>query len=210
MTERNPIPSSTLSRYESGIFSLLSIQPKLDENGVEVPRVLTVTKEAHDTWEQFYKGVETDLREGGALELISDWGGKFAGTALRIASLMHVVEHGADNLIIGKVIMEHALRLCRLLIEHTHAAFNLMEEEKSINDAKHVFKWIMRERMGSFTRNECRIKLTRFRDVKRLKEALKNLTEQQIISEPKERKPEGGGRASIFYNVNPRLFQGEC
>jgi putative DNA primase/helicase len=210
VTEHNPIPASTLARYESGVFSLLSIQPKLDENGIEIPRILTLTKEAHDTWEQFHQGVENDLKDGGALELITDWGGKLAGTALRIAGLIHIVEHGADNLIIGKETIERTLRLCKPLIEHAQAAFDLMEEEKSISDAKHVFKWIIRKREMSFTRNNCREELPRFRKVKRLIEALENLTERQIISEPKERKPEGGGRASIFHNVNPRLFQGEC
>jgi putative DNA primase/helicase len=208
--ERNPIPASTLARYESGVFTLLSIQPQFDENGIEVPRVLTLSQEAHDTWEEFHQGVEDDLKPGGALELISDWGGKLAGTALRIAGLLHVVEYGADNLIIGKETIERALRLCRLLIEHAQATFDLMEEEKFISDAKYVFEWIMRKREMSFTRNNCQKELTRFRKVDRLKEALKILTERSIISEAKERKPEGGGRASIFYDVNPRLFQGGC
>jgi putative DNA primase/helicase len=209
VTERNPIPDSTQTRYESGVFSLLSVQPEIDENGVEIPRVLNLTKEAHDTWEHFHQGVEADLKDGGALELIPDWGGKLAGTALRIAGLLHVVEHNVINLVIGNDTMERSIRLCKLLIEHAHAAFDLMEEEKTISDAKHVFKWIIRKGKERFTRNECRTGLPRFRKVDRLKTALESLSERHIISEPKEKKPEGGGRPSTYYCVNPKIFTGE-
>jgi putative DNA primase/helicase len=209
VTQNNPIPDSVKMRYESGIYKLLDIQLGCEGIDFETPKIITLSSEAFGLWIEFRKNVEVNLRDGGELDAIGDWGGKFHGTALRIAGLMHVAEYGANNLIINRETMERSLLLCELLIEHTLAAFCHMSDDKATLDAKYILRWILRDERICFTRNECHKSSTgRFKDVTQVKDALKILTDRHIISVP-DNKPKGRGRPSIVFYVNPKILEGE-
>jgi hypothetical protein len=53
---------------------------------------------------------------------------------------MAVVEQGEAARVITESTMTRALDLCELLIVHARAAFDLIDDDDSQNDAKHVFK----------------------------------------------------------------------
>jgi putative DNA primase/helicase len=166
VTKREPIPETIKARYESGIYSLLSIPPLVDQRNNEIPRILTLNADALKSWVRFSAYVENGLKEGGELCSIQDWGGKLPGAALRIAGLMHVVEHDTNSLIISKETLERSLDLCELLIAHAKAAFDLMGDDQATIDAKHILRWILDLMGQEFRQSEChRAFHGRFRDI---------------------------------------------
>lgn len=203
ITRRAVIPESSKASYHAGIMSLLNIEPVYDERGQERPRILTLASDALHSWIQFSQYIESKQGPQGEFYNIQDWTSKLPGAALRIAGLLHVVQHGTLNPVIDKDIIERALDLCDLLIIHAQAAFDLMGEDPASNDAKVILEWIYSHRLTSFTQNEAIKGIRRFRYIERLEKALKVLTARHIISEPM--KKDTGGRPSIIYAVNPDI-----
>lgn len=203
ITRRTPVPESIKSRYQAGVYDLLSIEPLRDDQGREVSRVLTLSPDALKAWEQFAQYIESMQGPNSELESIQDWSGKLPGAALRIAGLFHVIEHGVTVLTINRQTIERSLDLCDSLIPHAKAAFELMGDDLAYHDAKYVYQWVLVKGESSFRQNEAFKELRRFRQVDRLEKALKILTDRHIISEPL--KLGTGGRPSIMYTVNPEL-----
>jgi putative DNA primase/helicase len=202
------IPESLKTAYQSGIHALLNISPVKNEQGKEQARTITLDQGAAQAWEAFFMFMESNMGEGKELEPIQDWAGKLAGAALRIAGIMTVVERGESAKVITEGTMTKALELCELLITHARAAFDLIDDDDSQNDAKHVYRWILEKGELSFRRRDAQQELTRFREVDRLEKALVVLAKRYIVSEPEMIKSESGrGMPSIVHHVNPALFE---
>lgn len=159
-----------------------------------------------ESWLKFSQFIEAKQGEGGEFESFQDWTGKLPGAALRIAGLFHVVEFGDSTLIINQATMERALDLAEILIEHARAAFDLMEADPCIDDAKHVLRWIRRNNQSSFKRSDCHKALhSRFKKVDRLVKALSILEERNIISALKSLKTQ---KPTLIHYVNPAILGG--
>lgn len=206
VTKRSSIPESIRIEYHALIKRLLSIKPKLDETGNELPRILTLAPDAIKIWQKFSQDIESKQGKFGEFHSIQDWTGKLPGAALRIAGLCHVVEHGKRDTVIGKVTVKKAITLAQLLIAHTKVAFGMMGSDPSISDAKVALEWIFRNNANKFRRGDIHKALHgRFQRVERLKSALKVLIERHFISEPQEQYT--GRRPEIVYTVNPLTFK---
>jgi putative DNA primase/helicase len=198
---------SAESAYQAGINALLNIPPVKNEQGKEQARTITLDYGATQVWEAFFYFIEPKMGEGKELEAIQDWAGKLAGAALRIAGIMAIVENGEGTGIISEATMIRSVALCKLLITHAKAAFDLIDDDDSQNDAKHVYRWILDKGNLSFKRRDAQQELPRFRDVDRLIKALSVLSKRYIISEPdKIKSATGRGGPSILYYVNPAIF----
>ena len=185
------------ARYNDGIKRLLSI-PTPDE-----PRMITLDDGAFETWVTFDGKNERSLVLGGELADMGDWGGKLPGNALRIAGLMHLVEHGADNTVIGRDTMANAVHLCELLIGHAKAAFGMAGAIKPNADAKKVFDWIEEQEFKTFTKSDCHNKFkSKPWDKEKLDNALTELVKRNIIKEQKELT---SGKTATHYVSNPTL-----
>lgn len=206
MGRRVSIPENIKAKYRAGIFNLLSIEPIHDEHGREKAKILTLSREALDSWIRFSQYIESKQGPDREFEYMQDWTGKLPGAALRIAGLFHIIKHGIDKPTIDQETIEQALDLCQLFIPHTKAAFDLMGGDHAVNDAKHVYRWILTKGEDSFIKSHCHKALEgRFRKVERLDKALQVLTERHIISEPHRR--ETGGRPGVYYLVNPAVLK---
>ena len=120
LRQLNLIPQSLLDKYRDHIFGLLDIPL--------ITRTLTLFPEAQEIWDKFYNEVEMELRPGGSLNDIKDWGSKLPGAAARIAGLLHYAEHGelAPDIPIS---VNTVIASCAIGIyykEHALAAFDLM------------------------------------------------------------------------------------
>lgn len=195
-------PEEIKVRYEEGIKELLSIPTP------NVPTMLTLDDEAFKVYKDFDRKIEKSMAAGGDLEQMSDWGGKLPGNALRIAGLMHLVEHGADSTVIGRDTMVKAVRLCELLIEHAKAAFTMAGAyESSANgkasDAKKIFHWMQDNGFADFDRTDC---YNRFKSLKKdgLELALSELERRHLI---REQRVATGGKDAMNYISNPALFR---
>jgi hypothetical protein len=77
---------------------------------------------------------------------LRDWGSKLPGAAARIAGVMHCVcISPEDSAIIGAAVMEHALNLSVLLIDHAIAVFDLMRRDPVMEDAQRILRWIRKQ-----------------------------------------------------------------
>lgn len=201
ITRRMPIPQHLKNAYFQNIERLLVVPKQTDNNGNEIPRILTLDFEALGIWEDFSQQVERMLGYNGQLEMIADWGGKLPGNALRIAGLMHLAEYGIGSLVICKDTVEKAIELCKLLITHAKAAFAIIGTDETVAGAKKLFKWIEAHGFKSFTKHGCHRSLHgTFNKVEQLEKPLKVLEERHII---KENKIKTTGRPSVYYEVNP-------
>ena len=209
MGMQNPISEAVRLAYNNNISALLEIQPQTDDEGMEIPRVLTLSPEALKAWEEFSQGVENKQGKYGEYESIQDWTGKLPGASLRIAGNCHVAEHKDQTLVISLETMERALDLCGLLIPHAQSAFGMMGADPAVDDAEVILKWIISEGKESFTRGDChKSHRGRFRKLNRLVKALDILHEWNVISGPEIMKSKTAGRPPIIYHVNPSILKG--
>ncbi|MCH7507744.1 MAG: DUF3987 domain-containing protein, partial [Proteobacteria bacterium] len=153
--QRSPIPETVKRIYKIKIFELLEIEPLLDGDGVERPRIIRLSLDALEAWLTFAQFIESKQGEGGEYEHIQDWTGKLPGAALRIAGICHVAEHGGNSLEIDIKTITKALDLCQLAIPHAQVAFDMMGADQAIDDAKVLIRWIVRNGDLTFKRSEC-------------------------------------------------------
>jgi putative DNA primase/helicase len=123
-----PISLELQTAYNQKIKNLLN-DFYFSENS-ENPQtyILKLTPEALECWQTFQSHIEVQLRPHQRLANCLGWGGKVCGFALRIAGLLHIAEYGVKSM--------------ELLSEHTLTAFDMMEADETMQDAKAVWQWI--------------------------------------------------------------------
>ncbi len=203
--KNEPIPEVIKAKYHARIIDMLNIAPEVDGKGIEQPRRLILDADALECWLAFSEYIESKQGPNGEYEPIQDWTGKLPGAALRLAGLLHVVEHGVSTAIINQATMVMVLDLATLLIEHAKAAFSLMGADPITDDAKAIFKWISVNDLESFTKNKVRVAMKgRWAKPERLTKALKELQDRDILGDHYQGKT--GGRYAMAYPVNPLAF----
>jgi len=207
--DSNPVPENIKTTYQNLIFQLLDIVPDEDEAGKRQAYFLSLSHLAYQELFDFSKIVEPKLREGGRFEHIKDWAGKLPGAAARIAGLLHCAKNPnqpwAET--IDLETMQNALGIAATFSDHALIAFDLMGADRSLEQARKVWRWVEHGRYESFTKRNCfnALKGT-FHRVANIEDPLKVLIEQNYIREiPKEKKV---GKPSTKYSVNPEIIEG--
>jgi hypothetical protein len=152
--------------------------------------------------------IESMLGDGGDMEIMPDWGAKLAGETLRLAAVLHCVEHGAAGYIGGATIRA-AVEVARYLVPHAEAVLNMMQakEASGDDDARYVLRWIERHSRREFTKRDAQQHgKRRFPKADDIDPALAELTRRGYIRlRPSE--ATGPGRPpSPSYEVNPAAF----
>lgn len=200
-----PVPCEVADEFEKLIFRLLDVETS--SRGGHGMHVLTLSPDAFSMWQTFRLFIERELRPEGRLAEASGWGGKLAGFALRIAGLFHVVSNSSHQQVIEKAVIERALAMAKLLIEHRLAAQELMGRDITSHDAKYLYDWIIRGGNTKFTRTEClRANHGHFKSKKSMDSALDSLSERRIISRCRHEQTSKAGRPPEIYEVNPLVF----
>lgn len=201
-----PIPEAITKTYRDAVHHLLDIQP-LSDHGITYPHRLRLSQAALDSWMEFRRTVEIDLRPDGKLAPCQGWGGKIAGFTLRIGALIEIAACGGVSAEISKQSMANAVSLAHLLMEHAIAAFSLMKESAAEEDAKVILTWIRQQEATAFRRSDCLRKFHgRFTTKARFDAALDVLIDRGFISAAREETTSAGKRATRFYDVNPMLL----
>lgn len=205
-----PIPDPIRHAYESAITALADVPPKMDGDQ-PVPYVLTLSPEALATWKQFQRSIEEQLRDGGRLENLKDWGGKLPGAAARLAGLLHCAEYAwsvSDVREIGGDTMGRAVRLSEYLVSHAMIVFDLMGADEEMDAAKALWKVIEGKRAEEITARDAwhplRGKYKRMADVE---PGFDLLIERGYIYEPHQADYQRSGRPSRKFIVNPRIVE---
>src|SRR5262245_41769283 len=149
------------------------------------------------------------LGDGGQMEIMRDWGAKLAGATLRLAAVLHCVQHGAAGRIEQPTIAA-AIDVARYLVPHTEAVLNMMQAKdvSGDDDARYVLRWIERHGRREFTKSEAQHHgKRRFPKADDIDPALAELTRRGYIR-PRPVEPTGPGRPpSPTYDVNPTAFE---
>ncbi|MGI6458538.1 MAG: DUF3987 domain-containing protein [Candidatus Hydrogenedentales bacterium] len=204
------IPREVLAAYNSTIKALL-VKPWPLEDDRVVPHVLHLTDGAYQSWLEFTLHIEPQLKEGGTLGHLTDFGGKLPGAVGRIAGVLHMATHAFENaeaLPVAEDTMCRAVELGQVLAAHALVAFDAMGADAAMDDARHALKWVMRNAEPSFTKRDAHAAMqSRFPRADDIGKALDILAERHFVRPvPGPVKPQGG-RPRDVYQVNPAICE---
>lgn len=227
--KRKSIPANIKARFHQGMKTLLDTATRINTAGGQVPVVLNLSKDALAEWEDYQEWIESRQGEGGEFESIQDFTGKQAGQVLRISGLCHASDQlfGQDKLSsfstsstlssqgnpneISVDTLRPVIALSKKLIVHAQAAFDQMEDDGGISDAKVALKWIKthceKDDQGAFFFKQSALhSCSRFKNSKleRVLKALNILQERRMIS---TRFSLPTKKPTFIYYVNPVLMK---
>jgi putative DNA primase/helicase len=197
--------------YRAGIERLLALRAPAPGTDGQLSRwQLRFSPDAYRSWKGFQRSIEVLMREGGKLCHLKDWASKLPGAAARIAGVMHCVcVSPEDSGIIGAAVMEQALNLCVLLIDHAIAVFDLMQRDPVMEDAQRVLRWIRREAKSQFSIRDCFCALQgHFKKVDTLYPSIRLLEQHGYVRPAPSTK--AAGRPTEIYLVNPQFADTEA
>ena len=192
------LPASIITAYQRHIESLTAIPMTLN--------TLRLSTDAQELWDEFYNDIEANMREGGSLHYLPDWGSKLPGAVARIAGLLHFAEYGCEaaRLPITVNIVSASCKIGSYFKDHAIAAFGLMEADTSIESAKKILAYLMRDLPENFKGRDV-MRHTNFKTMDEVSPGLKILIERGYII-AKEVSHSGLGRPeSITYALNPKI-----
>ena len=203
--EPHPVPSGVRQDYAACIRRLLKLPTGVDSAGRSIPIRLTFAPSAYDSWRDFQRRVEVELREGNRLGGLKDFGGKLPGGAARIAGILHAVDTNPEkDMVITQQAMDRALTLASILIPHALAAFGLMHSDGVANNARRILKWAIEKGLTEVPVRDvfCAFQST-FKRMENLDPVLLLLKKHCYIC-IEERLT--GGRSSDICMMNPKLL----
>lgn len=170
---------------------------------------LELSATALDVFINFQREIEVQLPDFGVLGDLPDWGSKLAGAVARIAGNLHVAEHVNEpapwDIQISEATMRRAIELGRYFVSHAIAANAEMGADPTIEDAKHILKWLTVKGTTSISgRDLLQGVKGKFKSMDRLSEPLRLLIQHGYIRKRIVEVKNGHGRPpSPLYDVNP-------
>ncbi|WP_413614893.1 YfjI family protein [Halomonas cupida] len=208
--EDRPIPPEVKSDYHRGIHAMLEWPAASQVQGEESRHRVHLSQMAGFAWHEFRVAIEEHMLPGGLLEHYTDWGGKAPGAALRLALVLHGIEHAHGRPWehdIAVETMEAALELMQVFFDHSLAVLGDMGIDPGIDAARTLWHWIERHRLNQFTlRNAHNQQQGTFQYVKDLRQAVDLLEERGYVRVHEQ--PSTGGRPpSPVVIVNPSCIR---
>lgn len=130
------IPSKLSEIYEGILLDLFSLPYPTDE---DMP-IIRLDGDALVVYRNFSEKVEARLLTD--LEEMSDWGGKCAGAALRLAGILHCVENRTcpDGTLVSERTMKRATKITAYFLKHAKYAYSVMGADKTLHEAKYILR----------------------------------------------------------------------
>ena len=126
------------------------MNPKMTEDYALTPNLMRLSVDAKKLWINFHDAIESGLIAGGELEGVRDVASKAADNAARLAALLHMVEHGIDE--ISADSFESA---STIVAWHLNEARRFLTQMSLRNEIKNLIKvddWLIRQcRNGAVT-----------------------------------------------------------
>lgn len=210
--ELNPasIPVAVSASYANLVRAALQLRPAVDGKGNPCPHVVRVSAEALAEINRFRAWAETELRAGGDLSAMRDWGSKLPGAVCRIAGIFHGLIHAptgnpatqpidAETMLCAIAVGEYA-------VQHAKGAFCEMGANPATAIARRIAAWLMDGELTEFSRrdafNAVRGAVQR---VDELDDPLRLLIEHGFIRERETTRSGPGRKPSTTFDVNPWL-----
>ncbi|MEV0944545.1 YfjI family protein [Micromonospora wenchangensis] len=153
-----PVPDQVVTGYAHRVHDLAATLAEWTD-----PAVVTLTTDAGTVRRTAAEQVEAELRPGGTLYDMREWGNKLSGATLRLAGLLHVAHHPADawRRPIDADRMADAVRLAEFFAAHYRAALTTIGTDTAIENARYVLGVLTTKGMTTFTRRELHRKVSR-------------------------------------------------
>ena len=201
----DPIPDEVRRAYQEKLLALLDRR-----TATERPDVLTLSPGALALWLDFAELIEGKMGAGRELEYLGEWLAKLPGQAARVAGLLHLAVSGGtdDALEVSADSMKRAVSLAKRSIGHGCAAFGLMGVTAAEEDAAALVKWLRNTGRHSFLVRDVQRSLRgRFPQKAKAEAAVDVLREWHVVlGETRHKAGAHGGRPTVSYVVNSRLF----
>jgi len=183
-----------------------------DNSGDNRPHYLTLSPEALDDLHWLMTKIEPELGIGRRLDCMQDWGGKLAGAVVRIAGILHSVEHTNRpwDTLISQQSMAAAIAIGLYLVPHARAAFELMGADAELEGAKTILRWIKQKHLTEFSaRDVHRAMQRRIKKAEDVATCLKKLEAHNVIRDKVKATVSGkkspGRPPSPMFEVNPAV-----
>ena len=196
-----PIPPAIVDAYESMVKRLLNIPQQAEE------RVIALSLDATEVLRAFYQELEPRLADD--LEAIGDWAGKLMGAILRVAGVLHVIQHldTAAYKSITPETLQDAIKIGKYFLEHSKAAYKLMGADKTMADAQFIIKKLAKRTTMTVNRRDLyRMCRPRFDNPDAMAAALALLEEYFYLAEVTTEYSGMGKPPAPKYFVNPALY----
>jgi putative DNA primase/helicase len=203
--EPRPIPIGIRRDWDTLVRRLLKLPNRLGDDGLPAADKLTFSPSAYESWRDFQRMVEVEMREGNRLAGLRDWAGKLPGAAARIAGIFHCVTTVPTvDPEIQRDTAEAALALASILISHSTCAFGLMGANVHVETAKRLVKWAISGTKREITKRDifCAFQST-FKSMDNLEPVLRLLSDHHYLR-IEERLTKG--RPSKACRWNPAIF----
>ena len=208
-TSAPPVAAQTRAAYTVGVSILLELPYGTALDGKRASYTLRLAPDA-ETFMCWLEGhIEGQLRPGGVLGDMQDWGGKLFGAVARIAGLLHLAEHAGDAepwaMPVSKATVAAAWQIGEYLIAHARAAFEDMGADPELENARVLLNWLERHYEQTQAKTVTRRELhqahrARFRQTDELNKPLALLVEYGYLRRCVNKT---GGRPSEQYEINP-------
>lgn len=206
-TDPPAVPDSVRANYREHVLTLLRMRPNVYQEPSPEPGILTLHPGAKELVLNFAKRLEPLLAEGGKLGYMTDWAGKLTGTVVRIAGLLHLASHVAEEepweFPIETRTVESAIRIGDYLIPHAQAAYAEMNADPATEKARRILDWMRVERVQSFSKRDLQRGI-RSLQAKDLDDPLNLLAAHGFIREKETERPRTGRPRSQCFEVNPQ------
>jgi hypothetical protein len=191
---------------------MLDRAQQVDDFGSPKSQILYLSPGAYRIWKAEQRSNEIDMRPAGSWADNTGWASKYPGAVLRIAGILHCADCtscGQDPATkdVEESTMQFALQLGRKIKSHSRQAFGMMQLTDDQKFAHKIVEWIRRDSITEFTGRECSIHCNSAGSVKELDEAFELLINHGWIRPGQKKQPDGGGRPSQPFEVNPAVAQ---
>lgn len=199
------------ANYAKVINNLLRIQERKDGKKNN-PYQLHLSPEAKEAYEAYFLLNEEEVREGGFQENMLAWAGKFGGSIMKTAGLLHLSDFydvvSPEQYEIGANVMHRAGELRNYYKYHAKAAYGVMKDDPRISDAKYLISRILDMQAPKFSQRDLFEKVKgRFGTVKKMRPVIELLIEHNYIREVKSLRTAKAGRKTQVFEVNPEALK---
>ena len=202
--DSRPIDQTIKDAYEKLMTEML-------EEAEHSKETIELSREAYGVLKDLFD--RTEKRLGGDLSEIVDWAGKYVGAVLRIAGLLHYVEHHKflDFCEVSVDTMRSAVAIGEYFLEHAKAAYSLMGADPTNKACEYLLSAIKRDGIAEFSRRDAMRICRRFKTAESLQPILNRLCEYGYIApKPMENYNGVGRKPSEVYLTNPCLLDGSA
>lgn len=194
------IPKETEEDYTTALYALLSIPDG------EKAQVIRLSQEADQEAERFFLALEARLGEDdGDLAELEGWASKFHGQVMRIAGILHCLEHyQAAEVPVSLDTMLAAQAIGGYFLEHARAAFQMMgiTESREEKDARYILRRLLSDGRTKISKRDLIRLCRKFRSAEEMEPGLEELTERGYIR-VETVKTGGRGKPPQIIYLNP-------